>query len=55
MISRIFCGSLMRHTAILADVRGHLFQRHHRARPCLLGDASLLRVTTSMITPPLSI
>ena len=44
-----------RHAAVAADVGGHALERHHRAGAGVLGDPRLLGVTTSMITPPLSI
>ena len=43
------------HAALGADVGGHALQRHDRDGAGVLGDLRLLGVTTSMITPPLSI
>ena len=44
-----------RDAAVGADVRRDALERHHRDGARLLGDARLLGVTTSMMTPPLSI
>ena len=44
-----------RDAAVAADVGGHALERHHRGGAGVLGDLRLLGVTTSMITPPLSI
>ena len=41
--------------AVAADVGGNALERHHRDGAGVLGDARLLGVMTSMITPPLSI
>ncbi len=41
--------------AVAADVGGHPLEGHDRDGAGVLGDLGLLGVTTSMITPPLSI
>jgi hypothetical protein len=52
----IMSGSLMRATPpSRADVGRHALERHHGDGAGVLGDLRLLGVTTSMITPPLSI
>ena len=43
------------HAAGGADIRRHTLQRHHGAGAGVLGYLGVLGVTTSMMTPPLSI